>query len=333
MSRMHNLSDTRPSCAICGSDLLELKLGAVERCGCMYSVYYCRECRIGVTWPRPDDETLVRLYSPGEYRADEGKRFVGPIEFLFELHKKWLIHRISSSMKAGRMLDVGCGSGFLASLFANAGWDVTGIERDDMTAMHARETYRIPVVTDIDHVTGTFDLIMVNHVLEHLEQPLQFLEKCREQLAPGGRVIVAVPNFSSFQAFVGREGWFHLDLPLHLFHFSEQGLKVLMERAGLRVVDVSHADWIQNLYGWLQTLLNCAGIPHNTLYNFLRVKSRNEKLPKLALAASLVSCIVVVPLTLFGLLAERLCRTGGVVRCSAVNEEYVAEREDMSCAE
>lgn len=299
----------------------------------MYSVYYCHECRIGLTWPRPDEETLSRLYAPGEYRADQGKRFVGPIEFLFELHKKWLIHRISSSMKVGRMLDVGCGSGFLASLFATAGWNVTGIERDDQTAMHARETYRIQVVTDIDEAVGHFDLIMVNHVLEHLDQPLQFLEKCRELLAPGGRVIVAVPNFSSFQAAVGREGWFHLDLPLHLYHFSGAGLIGLMEKAGLTVVEVSHSDWIQNVYGWLQTLLNRAGIPVNTLYHFLRVRNRSGNLPKTALAVSLLLCVPALFLTIFGLLAERFCRTGGVIRCSAVSEERRSEREEMSCAE
>lgn len=267
-----------------------------------------------MTWPRPDQGTLAQLYAPGEYRADQGKRFIAPIEFLFELHKKWLIRRIGSGGKVGRLLDVGCGSGFLASLFAGAGWDVTGVERDDNTAIHARETYQIRVVTEIAAVRGLFDLIMVNHVLEHLDDPLQLLEQCRGLLAPGGRLIVAVPNFSSLQAVVGGAGWFHLDLPIHLFHFSEEGLVSLLTKAGLNVVERSHADWIQNIYGWLQTLLNRAGISHNSLYDLLRMKGRISAPAWI----SLISCLWAVPLALAGICIERLFRTGGVIRCTAV---------------
>lgn len=267
-----------------------------------------------MTWPPPDQGTLAQLYAPGEYRADQGKRFIGPIEFLFELHKKWLIRRIGSGGTGRRLLDVGCGSGFLASLFAGADWDVTGVERDDNTATHARETYQIRVETEIAAVRGNFDLIMVNHVLEHLDDPLQLLEQCRGLLAPAGRLIVAVPNFSSLQATVGGAGWFHLDLPIHLFHFSEEGLVGLLTKAGFTVVERSHADWIQNIYGWLQTLLNRAGISHNSLYDLLRMKGRISA-PALI---SLVSCFWAAPLALVGICIERLCRTGGVIRCTAV---------------
>ncbi len=312
---MQTVSDTQPRCSFCCSTALQLKLGPVSRHGEKYSVYFCPECRIGITWPRPDGQTLARLYAPGEYRADQGKRFIAPIEFLFELHKKWLIWRISSSMNSGRMLDVGCGSGFLASLFAGAGWDVTGVERDDDTAIHARETYRIAVVTDIDDARGPFDLIMVNHVLEHLDDPLRMLEKSRELLAPGGKLIIAVPNFSSLQAMVGGAGWFHLDMPFHLYHFSEQGLVGLLHKAGFSVVESSHADWIQNIYGWLQSLLNRVGISHNALYDLLRMKGRGISV---SAWISLLCCLWAVPLAMFGICIERVCRTGGVVRCSAV---------------
>ncbi|HCE68583.1 MAG TPA: hypothetical protein DER40_14055 [Geobacter sp.] len=317
---MHPATSDKPTCRFCGSAELHETIGPVLRSGALCSVFFCDQCSIGMTWPQPDAATLVRLYAPGEYRADRGKRFIAPIEFLFELHKKWLIWRINSSMKSGRMLDVGCGSGFLASLFAGAGWDVTGVERDDDTAIHARETYRIAVVTDIDHARGPFDLIMVNHVLEHLDDPLRMLEKCRELLAPGGRLIIAVPNFSSLQAKVGGAGWFHLDMPFHLYHFSEQGLVGLLHKAGFSVVESSHADWIQNIYGWLQSLLNRAGISYNALYDLLRMRGRGISA---SAWSSLLCCLWAVPLALLGICVERVCRTGGVIRCTAV----VADRD------
>ncbi len=318
MTGMPRTPNAQPYCSFCGADL-EQKLGPVLRRGEMYSLFYCNKCGVGETWPRPDAETLARLYAPGEYRADEGKRFIAPIEYLFELHKKWLIWRIGASMRVGRLLDVGCGSGYLASLFAGAGWDVTGVERDENTAVHARETYQIPVVTDIADADGHFDLIMINHVLEHLDDPLLLLKKCKGRLAAGGKLVVAVPNFGSLQSIVAGDGWFHLDLPIHLYHFSERGLVTLLSKAGFTVVKRSHADWIQNIYGWLQSLLNRAGISHNSLYDLLRIKDGASvlKMQRPALI-SLLSCVWALPLALIGIFVERLCRSGGVIRCTAV---------------
>ncbi len=127
------------------------------------------------------------------------------------------------------------------------------------------------------------------------------------------------PNFGSIKAAVAGESWFHLGLPIHLYHFSEQGLVDLLEKAGFVVVERSHADWIQNIYGWLQSLLNRAGISHNSLYDLLRMKNSTSLL-KIHLPAwiSLLSCIWAVPLALGGICVERLCRTGGVIHCTAV---------------
>lgn len=270
-----------------------------------------------MTWPQPDLATLERLYAPGQYRMDGGKRFVAPVEFLFEQHKRGLIPRFSCNMEIGSMLDVGCGSGFLASLFAQAGWRVTGVEFNDETAVHAREIYDINVVTSISSVTGRFDLIVINHVLEHHFEPELLLKECLQRLKPSGRIIIAVPNFGSFQARVGRAHWFHLDFPAHLYHFTDQGLVNLLERSGFTVIHRSHADWVQNSYGWLQTLLNLVGLQHNALYNLLRMKNTGNKWSSTAIMLSLATCLWALPASLLGMLAERIFRTGGVIRCTA----------------
>src|SRR6185369_6773082 len=296
-------------------------IGPVSRCGALHSVFFCDHCSIGMTWPQPDAATLARLYAPGQYRVDEGKRFIAPVEMLFERHKQGLIPRFSNDMQPGRMLDVGCGSGYLASLFARAGWTVTGVEFNDETAIHARETYGINVVTSVASITGQFDLIVVNHVLEHHFEPDILLKECLEQLTPSGRIIVAVPNFSSFQSRIGREHWFHLDFPIHLYHFTDQGLINLLAKSGFNVIQRSNADWVQNFYGWLQTLLNLIGLPHNSLYDFLRMKNSGKNRPSSAIILSLCSCLWAVPAALLGMLVERICRSGGVIRCTAVIDQ------------
>lgn len=281
-----------------------------------------------MTWPQPDSATLERLYAPGEYRADEGKRFIAPVEWLFEWQKQRAIARLAGGLSNGRMVDIGCGSGYTAAMFARNGWEATGVEFSDETAVHARETYRLAVVTSVSELRGPFDLILVNHVLEHTFEPERLLRECRALLAPGGRLVVAVPNFSSFQACIGRKSWFHRDLPIHLFHFSETGLATLLTASGYTVIERSHSDWPQNFYGWLQTLLNRTRLRHNALYDFLRMKGTDGGLSTAAVV-SLLLCIVAVPAALLGMLVEHLFQTGGVIRFTAVpNQTEPEERMD-----
>lgn len=330
---MQQSSTTQPSCRFCESGELHETAGAVEYFGVSYSVLWCPLCRVAMTWPQPDIATLEHFYAPGEYRAEEGKRFVAPVEWLFELHKKHSFAKLAGGLSSGRMLDIGCGSGFTASLFAKNGWSVSGVEFSDETASHARETYHIDVVTAVSELRGTFDLILINHVLEHCFDPELLLHECKSLLSPTGRLVVAVPNFSSFQSSVGQKNWFHRDLPVHLFHFSEAGLEKLLGKSGYAIIGRSHADLAQNFYGWLQTLLNCAGLQHNALYDFIRMRAKDSAGLSMAVFLSLLNCVWAIPAALLGMCAEKVFRTGGVIRFTAVGNQVKPLREDLFRAE
>lgn len=318
---MHQPPTAHPVCRFCGSIDLHQSTGAFLHYGTDYTVLYCRQCGIGMTWPQPDAASLERFYAPGEYRAEEGKRFVAPVEWLFELQKKCLLIRLAGGLRSGSMLDIGCGSGYTASLFARKGWAVTGVEFSDETAIHARETYQIPVVTTVSALKGPFDLILVNHVLEHYPDPETLLHECGRLLSQNGRLVVAVPNFSSFQARFGGKNWFHLDLPIHLFHFSEAGLAALLARSGYTITGRSHADWAQNFFGWLQTLLNRAGLRHNALYDFLRMRNKGGDTLSATVFFSLLLSVPVVLVSLFCMLVESIFHVGGVIRFTAVRNQ------------
>lgn len=328
---MNQLTSGTPACHFCGSTELCDSAGTVEHDGAAYEVLYCRQCGIGMTWPQPDLATLQRFYAPGEYRAEEGKRFIAPVEWLFEFQKKCLLVRLAGGLRRGSMVDIGCGSGYTASLFVRSGWDVTGVEFSDETAVHARETYGIRVATSVTALQGPFDLILINHVLEHCYDPEQLLCECRRLLSSDGRLVVAVPNFSSFQARVGKKNWFHLDLPIHLFHFTEDGLAALLVKSGYTLVGRSHADWAQNFYGWLQTLLNQTGLRRNALYDFLRMKGDFGAGITTQVLLSLLLCLAAVPASLLCMLAETAFHAGGVIRFTAVNTQAGTARKD-SCS-
>ena len=226
--------------------------------------------------------------------------------------------RLAVCREPGVLLDVGCGRGaFLASM-QQAGWQVAGVEFNDETAAYARDVYGVTVTTGLALPDASFDVITINHVLEHIAAPAQTIQACYRLLKKGGLLVVAVPNIRSLQATVGKSAWLHLDVPYHLVHFSEEGLSKLLQMNGFSINRIRRFDLEQNPFGWLQTLLNLAGIRANLLYNLLK----NPVLRKAELANATVGDILLTfillpffaPLSLLlALLEAFLLKRGGTI--------------------
>jgi len=137
------------------------------------------------------------------------------------------------------VLDVGCGDGSFLDALAQQGWEVNGTELSVSIAATAMERLgdRIHVggISDAGFPQNSFDLITFWHVLEHLEDPRRALSDAERLLKPDGRIVVAVPNLTSWQAGWFKEHWLHLDVPRHRWHFSPKVLETLAHRSGLYV--------------------------------------------------------------------------------------------------
>lgn len=269
---------------------------------------------------------LETAHSPGVYRSAGGKRFLAPVESIVLLGRHLRKRRIRRYRAAGRILDVGCGRGLFLHVMRRAGWSVAGVESSQETAGEASAAYGVEVVAgdppEWPFLPGSFDVVTLNHVLEHLPDPADWIRACRRLLSPGGLLVVSVPNLGSLQAIVGNRDWFHLDVPRHLHHFTRRGLHALLEREGFRVLRTRDFDFEYNPFGWLQTLLNRCGIRRNLLYDLLKRRelrgADGEPLPIAGAAASLLLLPVAVPLALLLSLAEAfLFRSGGTVEMIA----------------
>ena len=132
----------------------------------------------------------------------------------------------------GRLLDVGSGRGDLGVTLRD--WDVTGLEPspDACEEAGARGVATVQGTLTTRVVDGPFDAIVFQHSLEHVAEPLEDLQIAHELLAPGGLMLVSLPNFGSWQARRFGADWFHLDLPRHRSHFTPYGLATLLQRAG-----------------------------------------------------------------------------------------------------
>ncbi len=141
----------------------------------------------------------------------------------------------------GRLLDVGCGPGRLLQELRDQGWDVHGLDFSPVAVERARS-----VGLDVRHSdlltagfkADYFDVVLFNHSLEHVYDPVATLREAFRILKPGGAVVVYLPNAGSAEAALFGRWWVAWDPPRHLYHFTKRSLARLLELAGYRAVSI-----------------------------------------------------------------------------------------------
>jgi SAM-dependent methyltransferase len=292
------------------------------------TIVACTTCGLGRYQPPLGDEEVARFY-PDEYYGVLGTKFQPIVERLVRLvgarHVAFLARGLSPG---GRVLDVGCGRGVILGPLADLGFEVHGVERTASAAAGADERAEIciaPRLADAGYPDEYFDEVVVWHVLEHLQDPLALIAEARRILRPGGRLIVAVPNFSSAQARWSGPDWFHLDAPRHLFHFPLDALRRMLAGAGFEVESSHHFSLRQNPFGWIQSALNrFTRLPRNGLYTLVHERGTGAAAPFDAATRFWLRFWLVVGITpaLLATAVETALRSGATIHVSARKAEH-----------
>jgi SAM-dependent methyltransferase len=327
---MNEISDfSKPNCAFCGNALSVPVLTNISANGILCNVSECANCEIGMVHPFPSDQELSALYSTGNYRTDGGTRFNFLVEYLIYLGSVVKRRRIEKYSSTGKILDLGCGRGLFMNVMREGGWEVEGSELNKETASYAEQVYDLKVypgkITDHSLAPENFDAINVCGVLEHLKEPDEVLTECHKLLKDNGLLVVLVPDIRSFEFKFGKENWFHLDLPFHLFHFSEKGLVQLLQKKGFKIKRIKRFHLEYSPFGWLQTLLNLSKIQFNLFYDLLKSgRLRGEKMGKVNLKGVLATLLLLpiyFPLALlFSVLEPIIFKRGGIIQIYASKE-------------
>jgi SAM-dependent methyltransferase len=275
-----------------------------------FQIVECSNCFTSYTSPRP---TSLERYYPQRYR--EFGRLVTRILRVFYNARVFRWARVKST--GGSVLEVGCGPGLMLEAFSRRGWRAVGIERNEEIAEKARRTLGLDIsakpVAALS-MDARFDLIIMFHVLEHIADPVTLFRESAKRLAPGGRIIINVPNFASWQSQFAGAKWLHLDPPRHLIHFTPETLAGALKRAGLKVAEVSFVSFEHDPYGWVESTINLLTGRRNTLTRFLMGLDAFGPVVLL----SLLLGTVLAPPALILALASWLAKRGGLMEAVAV---------------
>ncbi|MBC8766891.1 class I SAM-dependent methyltransferase [Arenibacter sp. BSSL-BM3] len=193
-----------------------------------------------VTKPQPED--LGKYYDSEDYisHTDSKKSLVDKIYQTvkgYNLKSKLsLIESYSSKEKT--LLDVGAGTGDFLAVARRHGWEIFGVEPSVLAKRKASKK-DIELFENLDALPQKkFDVITLWHVLEHLPNLDEQISKLVGLLSDSGTLIVAVPNFKSYDAGYYKQFWAAFDVPRHLWHFSRNSVHRIFEKHGMKVVKV-----------------------------------------------------------------------------------------------
>jgi len=218
----------------------------------------------------------------------------------------------------GRVLDIGCGYGDFLMACRRKGWQVAGVEQDGAPIMELRRELGFEVVTTTELAglaDASFDVVTMWHVFEHLAEPREKLREVLRLLRPGGRVIIEVPNFGSWQARMGLPEWHHLDVPRHLLHFERPTLEAMLVAAGLEPQRWSTFSAEYDAFGMMQSLLNRLCPTSNYLFQILIGRRWKGTVRDVV-----ITLVATIPLTVFSVIVSAIAPAfaqGGVLRVVA----------------
>lgn len=215
-----------------------------EDIGIAYAEYYTHSNAAGFspTWP---DKSTLKAYLANEYNYPLAKDLARPKlqSALAKLKPHHLAQAEFSVMylpliKGGRLLEVGCGNGFMLELMNRLGWQAEGVDFDEKAVAAARARglkVQTGSLEEQRYPDDSFDAVTMSHLIEHVADPAAVISETRRILKPGGKLVIVTPNSASLGHTIFRRSWRGLEPPRHLHLFNRSSLGRLTLASGLKI--------------------------------------------------------------------------------------------------
>ncbi len=256
-------------CNLCGSDSREPYcpengLGLVQ----------CQNCGFVYVSPRPDPEELYSLYGETYFHNNKS----GVVGYSNYIHDEANIRKtaqrrlrhLEGFIQPGRLLDVGCATGFFIDEAHKRGWTVEGLDVSTYGVAYARREFGLTAhegaLTGLDLPGEAYDLLTMWDVIEHVPDPVAYVREAARLLRPGGMISLATPDVDSLPARLAGKRWVGYKLSEeHVYYFSIKTLTRMLNEAGFEVVNVRHIgkyvplslfrDRLGMYFPWMASLL------------------------------------------------------------------------------
>lgn len=222
------------TCKICNSTLLEKYSHG------KFELVRCRDCNINYNAHFPEIEDITEHYekkykiSLDDTYNDERRRY-----FRFP-ENIGLINDILQYTKApSSILDIGCDKGYFIDEARRYGFNVFGTELSKSANLYTKKI-KLDVRQNLSDFEQSFDVITLWHVLEHIPEPVAFLEEIKSKMNRPGYLFIRVPAFDSYWSQLLKDKWDWFQPENHLFHYSMKSLSILLNKVGFDIEKISH---------------------------------------------------------------------------------------------
>jgi len=262
-----------------------------------FNICKCAKCGLYQTYPRPSIDklanyypdvyspynlnTYISLFSPGKSMVAEVKNRIKRIyiKSYFNYYAETTQNKFARSAlkiltwpvkirtewifpeykERGRVLDIGCSTGFYLSRLKELGWDTYGVETSkyafNIASKHFNGNVRYGNLESAEFNADYFDAVTMWQVLEHVESPLSTLLEVKRILKKGGVLIIGVPNVSTCEVSIFGKWWWAWEVPRHLNHFTPEVIRNCLEKTGLKLLKVEFSSNPNNIIMSVQRVL------------------------------------------------------------------------------
>jgi 2-polyprenyl-3-methyl-5-hydroxy-6-metoxy-1,4-benzoquinol methylase len=208
-----------------------------------FNITRCTSCSFLFTNPRPSEKHLGNYYKSEAYisHSDKANNLTDRIYKIarhFTLSRK--LKLVNSITHTKSILDYGCGTGDFLLTCKKDTWKISGLEPDESARKLATDKTQENIYSSIDQISDSMkvNIITLWHVLEHVPNLNMTLSRLKKKLDTEGKIIIAVPNYKSYDAQHYQQYWAAYDVPRHLYHFSQETMKLLLKKHGLEIVNI-----------------------------------------------------------------------------------------------
>jgi len=228
------------SCPACGETKLLAFLTAKDYTVSKerFEITRCDACQLLFTNPRPSATEASPYYKSENYisHSDTQEGIINKLyhivrNFTLKQKTRWIEKEKRGNLE---LLDIGCGNGHFLHACQKAGWKISGMELDPVTASKAESMLGIDIYSSIKNIPKNekFDLISLWHVLEHVYELDEYFKFFASRIAQNGVLILALPDAASFDARYFKEYWAAYDVPRHIYHFEPNTITFLAKKYG-----------------------------------------------------------------------------------------------------